>query len=948
MDVIRKEGVFRLFDRQATLILTDEKQLARLAYEPEKPLFDDQEKGFSGEKKRMYPAGTTLESFMRDAKERGCDRVEVSYDFFFGGSARENYPSSPITIAAYKNIHKYAQKYGMAFGASLISPLDMGGGYVRDHTDTGYQWQFREGAIVDGAYSVKTRRQIQWYNNKGPIQLKVRRVMAVAFNEEKLDGNGLYYVDENAITDISDTAVWTVVPDTYNLTGAGYAWDDMVVSGVTDVKANRVLVVIEYRTPEQDYFAENALDYAKEVIDAHAKEGITYGGFYSDEMHIQFDWDLNAHFGPDTEITTRYVTDSLIEEFARRYGEKYRDFLKYMVYFAYGQHRFLPDGDRDEPSQHLMGRDADGAYETFLFRKRYFELLSRRVVDLSIATKEYAESLFGGPIMTRAHATWQESPTCDHFADSAGFQLDDHDVSRYDYDVPFVWSSTVRENISACGDYFRWNEFLSGGGTDHPEGGYIDRDYFGQAFAASQGSINRFEKAYCAGWGSPKEVIRRFYDVGVTYGTGGDMGAFMVQNMQHRLTDVLMLYPTELNYTQERFGTWMVQYGYANYITEEMLLKFGSVDEEGRLWVNGRRYRAVVALYEMFVSEKTMDMLEKFAECGGRVIWTSVPALKYEDGSDCAGRFMSLFGLKSVATANRPSLMKGQRITFTGALRGIAPMKVLTNYLPDYGYAVEPDDGQVIACLGDTPIGTLKARGRGLCAYLGFRPRDDQSQSMGEDISTLFDILKALGAYTPGSFELASRPKEAKYIINIFPNSAVSIANHYRTFQEKWPGPFYRDEEEDKKCLEGRTLTPVDITLDGVDLAGHKIGYRGEDSLTYLYKDGQLLGFAGSAATGICVDGVEYVFSGEKVDLAFSCVDKERLQEGVEKALMICCKQAGVLTIPCGFEPDEAAGCALDFYKAELPVERSWADGTATVNVTEELKGKWIAVVKKA
>ena len=53
MDVIRKEGVFRLFDRVATLILTDEKQLERLATDPDKPLFDDQEKGFSGEKKRM-------------------------------------------------------------------------------------------------------------------------------------------------------------------------------------------------------------------------------------------------------------------------------------------------------------------------------------------------------------------------------------------------------------------------------------------------------------------------------------------------------------------------------------------------------------------------------------------------------------------------------------------------------------------------------------------------------------------------------------------------------------------------------------------------------------------------------------------------------------------------------------------------------------------------------
>ena len=50
-------------------------------------------------------------------------------------------------------------------------------------------------------------------------------------------------------------------------------------------------------------------------------------------MHIQFDWDLNEHFGP-TEIRTRYVTPSLIREYAARYGEKYIDFARYMVYFC--------------------------------------------------------------------------------------------------------------------------------------------------------------------------------------------------------------------------------------------------------------------------------------------------------------------------------------------------------------------------------------------------------------------------------------------------------------------------------------------------------------------------------------------------------------------------------------------------------------------------------------
>ena len=945
MDVIRKEGVFRLFDRVATLILTDEKQLERLATDPDKPLFDDQEKGFSGEKKRMYPEGTTLESFVRDAKERGCERIEVSYDFFFGGTTRRNYPSSPATIAAFKAVSDCAKKYGMRFGASLISPLDLGGGYAVDHPNTGFQWQFRAGAIENGAYSVKTRRQIQWYNNKGPIQLKVHRVMAVAFTPEKLDDNGLYYVDENAITDISSTVNWTVVPNSYKLTGAGYAYDEIVISGLTDAPHDRVLVVIEYRTPEQDYFAEDALPYAKEVIDAHCKAGISYGGFYSDEMHIQFDWDLSEHFGPDTEITTRYVTPALIDTFARLYGEKYRNFLKYMVYFAYGQNRFMPGGDRNEPTQYLMGRGAEGAYETWLFRKRYFELLSGRVVTLAIDTRLYAESLFGGPIMCRAHATWQEAPTCDHFAEDAGFQMENGEgVSRYDYDKPYVWSSTVRENISACGDYFRWNEFLSGAGTDHPEGGFTDRNYYAQAIACSFGSLNRFEKAYCAGWGSPKEVLRRFYDVGKTYGAT-DLGEALVQNMQHRLSDVLVLYPTELNYSQERFGTWMVQYGYCNYITEEMLLKYGHADDEGHLIVNGRPYRALVSQFEMFVSPDTMDMLEKFVAGGGRLIWTSVPALRYEDGTDCEARFLKLFGLKRVVTPDRPLTLGGQEIAFEGKLAGLAPMKVLTDYLPDYAYPIEVEDAQVVARGGGHVLGAWVKRGEGECLYLAFRPRDDQSQSMGSDISTLFDALRAVNAYAPDSLESLSRPAEARYIANRFPNGTVSLANHYRTFYEKWPGPFYRDEEEDARCLEGRELPTVAIDLEDAPLNGHRVTFHGEDALTYRYVDGALLGYAGRGAAGIAIDGKAWRFADEPVELAFAVADKSRLAEGVERALLIRCDRAAALTLPCPFEPKRGAGCRLDFFEADLPVSWSFGEGQVRVQVTEDLKGRWIALL---
>lgn len=158
-----------------TLILTDEKQLERIAYAPDEPLFDDEDRGFSGERHGLYPKGTTLDSFMADAAQRGCTRVEVSYDFFFGGTTRTSYPDSEITVKAYQVICEKARAHGMTFGASLISPLDLGGGYVKTHENTGRTWQMAEADLQDGHFSLEMREQMQWYNNKGPIALRLTR-----------------------------------------------------------------------------------------------------------------------------------------------------------------------------------------------------------------------------------------------------------------------------------------------------------------------------------------------------------------------------------------------------------------------------------------------------------------------------------------------------------------------------------------------------------------------------------------------------------------------------------------------------------------------------------------------------------------------------------------------------------------------------------------------------
>ena len=925
MRILKCDGPLRLFAPSATLILTDEKQLERIVKAPDQPLFDDEKRGFSGEKHGLYPPGTTLDSFMKDAAQRGCVRVEVSYDYFFGGSERNNYPDSPLTVQAFKVIHDAAARYGMGFGASLISPLDLGGGYVRSHSDGGKTWQIEETAILSGKYSLRMRRQRQWYNNKGPIRLNLEKIHVLAFSEQQIGNSAFFAVDPEQIRDISTTSSTQLLPETYKVTGAGYGYDEILVTGETDPLFEKALIVAEYSTPELDYFSANASSYIHEVIDMHARAGISYQGFYSDEMHIQFDWDLNEHFG-ETELHMRYVTPTFIDMFCRLYGERYHDFLRFAVFFAYGAHKT----ESGQIVQHVWGQSDEDIWQTWLFRKRYFELLSKRVVELSLDAKAYAESLFGGPIMTRAHATWQESPTCDRFFDSMRFSQDSAaGYTRYDYDTPYVWSSSIREAMSACYDYFRWNLFLTGSGTDHPEGGNLDRDYYAQALACSFGNLNDFDKAYCACWGSPAPLIDRFTAVGNAYGTG-DLRHGFVQGLCHRMSDILLLYPTELNYSEERFGSWMIQYGYGDYITEEMLLKYGKIENK-QLFVGFRPYRALVVLYEPFLSSEAVSFLRSFVKSGGTLIWTSTPPRLTDDG----------IPIQTVSTSN-PVSLKGKEITFCGRLSPVQPMRVLTDLLPDLGYPVTNTlDCEIVARCGNEVLGVCKQLGDGLEVFLGFRPRDDQSASTGKDITTLYEILCTLSAYSPDSLESRSRATESPYLMNRFPNGAVSIANHYRTFEENWYGSFFRDDARDEALLKGRILPSYDLHLENKDLDGQTVSYDGSGCLTFRCgPNGELLGFAGESTQGVTINQHTYTLFDRPADLCFAKVEDRFIVSGIRDVYLVSADRPGTCSLPfdaAGFKAGLCGGKPFEITK-ELPLTSN------RIIIQEDAVGKFIAI----
>lgn len=287
---ILNDDLHRILDPFASLVLMGEGMLERILEDPSQPLLERNEKGFGIEALDTYDTKTSFLDICRRGKTMGARRLDVAYDFFFGGDKRENYPDSPLTVKAYKVIHDLAKEYGMGLGASVVSPLDIGGEYVKTHEQKGQTMQFQEGIIrADGTYETVMDYQRQWTNNKGPAKLTLKEVKVFAFDEERIVGTPYYYVDEHEILDISDSAQYHVEPESYRVSRDGYGHGDIRISGKTSCGKTRFLAVVIYNTLEIDYFAEDALDYMKSILDLHKQAGITYEGIYSDEMHIQFD-----------------------------------------------------------------------------------------------------------------------------------------------------------------------------------------------------------------------------------------------------------------------------------------------------------------------------------------------------------------------------------------------------------------------------------------------------------------------------------------------------------------------------------------------------------------------------------------------------------------------------------------------------------------------------------
>ncbi|MBO7680825.1 MAG: hypothetical protein J6S75_14300, partial [Thermoguttaceae bacterium] len=391
--------------------------------------------------------------------------------------------------------------------------------------------------------------------------------------------------------------------------------------------------------------------------------------------------------------------------------------------------------------------------------------------------------------------------------------------------------------------------------------------------------------AYAASWGLPAKAARRHHLIEAAYGNAPFEDRKGLEAGQHRDIEVLMLYPLSLVACRERFGSWMTQYGYAHYITAEKLLQYGKIDR-GAIDVRGRRYTTVCALYETIPPAGLIEFLREFLASGGRVIWSGPPALVDLDGTPLLDRWREIFGIESVDHAVLGLDRPGRRVEFEGTLSGLEPQTILTDLPVDCVYPIHPaadaSDGTEILARCD---GQIVGWRRGQAAYLGFRPRDDQSASLGYETRVWFDALRLLGAY-PNTKEPNDNPtiisRRTPYLATTFPNGAVAVTKHYHRHRETWSGGFHRNADEDAKALEDNPLDSNELELENFAVAGWVIDYKGKEIVALRCDtSGRPIAFYGEGTDRIAINGKVFIFTEQPCEkITFYPVPEDRRVAG--------------------------------------------------------------------
>jgi len=929
------------------IILTSDKQLGDIT-DPDKKI--DMSTGY---RKNI----SSLREVCESGKRRGSKELTVAFDEFFRQyrdepvSERKLTPDMDEYVDKIKIVSDFAKKYNLGLCLSLLSPLELGPAYKNQTGNSGrwlaYKVGFRDGKT--GKFSVPVWHQLFWTNNKGKSPVLLTGVKAYAFRESGADSSKYGDFDPvNTFKAYGSRNPFRVVDpaDIIELKNVKYEVGDTVhfdfemrnirVYGDTPELPgyDRVMVILEYETQEMDYFNDNTPVFLKNLMKKYFEKGVNLTSLYSDEMHIQQDWAYFSHH-ENGQLAARYLTKSMSDVYFKKFNQPLDD--KYMLYFAYGAPNFEPDASSIVNVQYVTGSKPEDIFQTMLLRDRYYKLLNNGVVDLFKDAKDYAESLYKRELSTHAHASWAESPTVDLWMT----EKLNNNAYLYEYTSNFVWSNTVHQAASACYDYFKWGEYLQPTGNDFAECGWNDRDYYGAAMAASLGVINKYPSAYAAAWGMPAEVHERRMAINHAFGASPPMPIASITGGVHRDVEVLILYPMNLVAAEERFGSWMSQYGYANYLTAEMLMKIGELTPDGKIKVKDKTYSTLVAVFEPLPEKGLLDLMERFVEGGGKVVWFSAPPLLDAAGRDCTAQWRRMFGVEYAHDRFMGEIAAGKKITFINEFAAVPTQTVLTDFLVDRIYPAVTSGGRDIAVCDGQTVGAMNRKGKGACYYMGFRPRDDQSQSLGYEMRTMFEILNLVGAY-PATGRFAGVNDNPSYIsrttdyfATAFPNTATMLVCHYRTHRENWENGFSRDAGRDAAALARNPLPSDRIDLKGMKVNGHEITYQGRLWLAFRTDtQNRLIAFIGNDCHAVTLDGTVYQFADKPLQQIVFIPETEG-----SSVYKVQITGEGRVTLPLPLKSKKPT-----VMSGKQSVKSEVVDGKLALNIDPALSGQWLTV----
>lgn len=943
-------GISSLSDA-ATIILTSDKQLNDLL-DPDKKIDLS-----TGRTQRF----ASLREICENARKRGDRELTIAFDEFFrqyreqAGTERRLTPDMDEYIDKIKWIGDFAAGYQMGIGLSMLSPLELGPAYKNSTGENGRWVNYKVGYRdpTSGKFTLQMWQQLAWTNNKGKFRINLKKVRAFAFKETAVAKSPFRAVSPDDIVEIHGVKYEAL--DSVKVLPSGDLWvgatstetRDMVFEsrnlrvfydGGLQLKGyNKVMVLLEYDTPEMDYFSPRAMPFLKNLFTKYHDKGINLISLYSDEMHIQQDWYYFVHH-ENGQFNIRYLTKNFSDLYKKRFGQEFED--KHLLYFACGAPYFETTAKAARNVQYVMGPSPEDIQRTFLLRDRYFKLLNHGVTDLFKEAKQFGETLLGRELEATGHSSWAESPTIDLWETE---KLRDN-AAKYEYTSNYVWGNTVQQAAAACYDYFKWGEYLVPTGNDFAECGWLDRNYYGAAMGASIGVINKIPNAYIAAWGMPEQSDKWKMATNSAFGARDGSIANQITGGVHRDIEVLILYPMNLVAVEERFGSWMTQYAYANYLTAEKLLEMGQITDDGYLKVGEKRYHTLMAVFEPLPAVGLLKMMTLFTEKGGHVIWCGPPPLLDGSGKNCSAEWRKLMGVSYLHDQYMGEIGAGRKITFKNSFAPVAEQTILTDFLVDRIYPVTPDQGcEIVAESNGKILGTFRKSGKGIACYFGFRPRDDQSASLGYETRTMFELLNVSGAYSgSGKFpQVNDNPtfisRNTDYLATRFPNGSNMIVRHYRTHAENWDGGFSRSREADEKALAVNPMPTDTMILTKMSLNGHQITYNGRLKMVFRTdKANKLIAFEGYNCNELLLDGTRYEFAQKPLEtIAFGPVKDQ------PSRYFLMLKGQGKVQLPIPLAVSNKTRITTSDGKNLV---YRIVNGKVEVNITPEVSGKKLIV----